>query len=85
MFKLGVLHTTRHSQSLGPPSRGFPRLCVPALMPALGAAPCPSVMGDLGLSFVKLAKYEEEEGAKCGQYTELGEAVRCRRRPCAAP
>lgn len=31
-----------------------------------------AVVGDLGLSLVKLAKYEEEEGGKCGQYTELG-------------
>ncbi|KAL4447991.1 hypothetical protein ABPG75_005210 [Micractinium tetrahymenae] len=35
-----------------------------------------AVMGDLGLSFVKLAKYEEEEGGKCGQYTELGVGAR---------
>lgn len=37
--------------------------------------PLHAVMGDLGLSLVKLAKYEEEEGGKCGQYTELGEAL----------
>ncbi|PSC68192.1 sorting nexin 2A [Micractinium conductrix] len=31
-----------------------------------------AVIGDLGLSLVKLGKFEEEEGAKCGRYTELG-------------
>jgi len=35
-----------------------------------------SVMGDLGLSLVKLAKYEDEEGSKCGQYSELGVGAR---------
>ncbi len=33
-------------------------------------------MGDLGLSLVKLGKYEEEEGSKCGQYTDLGVSAR---------
>ncbi len=33
-------------------------------------------MGDLGLSFVKLAKYEDEEGSKCGQYSDLGVGAR---------
>lgn len=36
----------------------------------------PPVMGDLGLSLVKLAKYEDEEGSKCGQYSELGVGAR---------
>lgn len=35
-----------------------------------------AVMGDLGLSLVKLGKYEEEEGGKCGQYTEMGVGAR---------
>ncbi|KAK9805542.1 hypothetical protein WJX72_004051 [[Myrmecia] bisecta] len=29
-----------------------------------------NVLGDLGLSLIKIAKFEEEEGTKCGQYTE---------------
>jgi hypothetical protein len=33
-------------------------------------------MGDLGLSLLKLARYEGEEGAKCGQYTDLGVGAR---------
>lgn len=39
---------------------------------AAACGPFLAVVGDLGLSLVKLAKYEEEEGGKCGQYTELG-------------
>ena len=34
------------------------------------------VLGDLGLSFVKLAKYEDEEGSKLGAYTPLGAGAR---------
>ena len=33
-------------------------------------------MGDFGLSLVKLGKYEDEEGSKCGQYSELGVGAR---------
>lgn len=44
------------------------------------ALPCPTlrsaVLGDLGLSLVKLGKYEDEEGSKCGQYSELGVGAR---------
>lgn len=29
-------------------------------------------MGDLGMSLIKLANYEEQEGGKCGQYTDIG-------------
>ncbi|EFN57618.1 hypothetical protein CHLNCDRAFT_142705 [Chlorella variabilis] len=35
-----------------------------------------AVMGDLGLSLMKLAKYEDEEGSKCGQYSDLGVGAR---------
>ncbi|PRW57356.1 sorting nexin 2B [Chlorella sorokiniana] len=35
-----------------------------------------AVMGDFGLSLVKLAKFEDEEGTKCGQYSELGVGAR---------
>jgi len=31
-----------------------------------------NVTGDLGLALVRLAKYEDEEGSKCGEYTEIG-------------
>jgi hypothetical protein len=33
-------------------------------------------MGDLGLSLVKLGRYEDEEGSKCGQYNDLGVGAR---------
>ncbi|KAL4859717.1 5'-3' exoribonuclease 2 [Chlorella vulgaris] len=35
-----------------------------------------AVMGDLGLSLVKLGRYEDEEGSKCGQYSDLGVGAR---------
>jgi sorting nexin-1/2 len=35
-----------------------------------------NVIGDLGLSLVRLGKYEDEEGSKCGEYTELGAGAR---------
>ena len=33
-------------------------------------------MGDFGLALVKLGKYEDEEGASCGQYSEMGVGAR---------
>ena len=36
-----------------------------------------AVLGDLGLALIRLAKFEEEEGAaKCGTYSELGVGAR---------
>eukprot|EP00887_Chlorella_sp_A99_P004757 scaffold4.g4757.t1 len=35
-----------------------------------------AVLGDLGLSFLKVAKYEDEEGSKLGPYSELGVGAR---------
>lgn len=32
--------------------------------------------GDLGLALIRLGKYEDEEGGKCGAYTEIGGAAR---------
>ena len=34
------------------------------------------VLGDLGLAFIKIAKYEDEEGAKTGAYTDSSAAAR---------
>ena len=34
------------------------------------------VLGDLGLAFIKMAKYEDEEGAKTGSYTDSSAAAR---------
>ena len=35
------------------------------------------MLGDLGLSLIRVAKYEDEEGtAKCGQYTDMGAGAR---------
>jgi hypothetical protein len=31
-----------------------------------------NVTGDLGLALIRLGKYEDEEGSKCGEYTDLG-------------
>ena len=31
-----------------------------------------NVLGDLGLALIKLGKHEEEEGSKCGEYTDIG-------------
>ena len=35
-----------------------------------------NVLGDLGLSLVKLAKYEDEEGSANGSYTDQGAAAK---------
>lgn len=34
------------------------------------------VLGDLGLSLVKLAKFEDETGSRTGTYTEAGAAAK---------
>jgi sorting nexin-1/2 len=34
------------------------------------------VVGDLGLSLIRLGKYEDEEGSRCGAYTSLGSSAR---------
>lgn len=31
-----------------------------------------NVTGDLGMALIRLGKYEDEEGSKCGEYTDLG-------------
>jgi len=36
-----------------------------------------NVLGDIGLSFIKVAKFEDEDGLRCGQYTDSGEACKC--------
>jgi len=33
-----------------------------------------NVLGDIGLSLIKVAKFEDEDGLRCGQYTESGTA-----------
>ena len=33
-------------------------------------------VGDLGLAFLKIAKYEDEEGARTGAYTDSSAAAR---------
>jgi len=33
-----------------------------------------NVLGDIGLSFIKVAKFEDEDGLRCGQYTQSGAA-----------
>lgn len=38
--------------------------------------PIQPVMGDLGLALVKAAKYDDEEGSRCGAYSELGVGAR---------
>jgi len=35
-----------------------------------------NVLGDIGLSFIKVAKFEDEDGLRCGQYTESGAACK---------
>ena len=34
------------------------------------------VTGDLGLALMRLGKYEDEEGSKCGAYTDIGAGAR---------
>lgn len=38
--------------------------------------PSPAVLGDLGLGLIKLAKFEDETGATCGQYSDWGAACK---------
>ena len=33
-----------------------------------------NALGDLGLAFIKIAKYEDEEGARTGSYTDSSSA-----------
>lgn len=35
-----------------------------------------TVLGDLGLALIAMAKYEDEEGAKTGSYTDSSAAAR---------
>ena len=35
-----------------------------------------NVLGDLGLALIAMAKYEDEEGAKTGSYTDSSAAAR---------
>lgn len=35
-----------------------------------------TVLGDLGLALIAMAKYEDEEGAKTGSYTDSSSAAR---------